>query len=45
MAKKVTAPLCAHCRRPAVLVTGADVYGPTRPDLADCEFVKWDDNG
>lgn len=37
MAKKVTAPLCAHCGRPAVLVTGADVYGPRRPDLAD----KW----
>jgi hypothetical protein len=37
MPKKVTAPLCAHCGRPAVLVTGADVYGPRRPDLAD----KW----
>jgi hypothetical protein len=37
MAKKVTAPACAHCGRPAVLVTGADVYGPHRPDLAD----KW----
>lgn len=33
MSKKIRAPLCVHCNRPAALTTGARIY-PGRADLA-----------